>query len=321
MSPPLPTNREERSAPRRLGRLLAWPVWNRDQRRLRAPLRAVLPLASTLFAFAVVQSAVRERFTHPVREPVELLGFAVVLVVGVVGSARLVDRRPIAAYGLSLDRGWWRSFAVGGAIATAANAGTFLVALGAGWATVVGVARTPGVLPFLPAMGVTLAYIAVAAAWEEFVFRGALLKNLAEGADGYVPQWAAIAFALSASSVVFALLHAGKVDHPTQYAYYLVAGLVMGGAYVLTGELSLSVGFHAVYNFTMSAVFGLGVSQRTPELVVLDVVGPDRWIGEEGLAHVGFAVVAGALMLAYVRRRDGHRGIDGRVTRWRPGGK
>lgn len=297
---------------------LTWPVWNRKHRRFRAPLRASLPLVATFLALAIVQAAVGARFDHPIRELVELLGFMGVLVVSVVASARLIDRRPITEYGLSADRQWWRSFTIGGVIATAVNAGTFIVALGVGWATVVGITETPGVVPFLPAMIVTFAYIAVAAAWEEFVLRGTMLKNIAEGAEGYVPRWVAIALAVLLSSVVFAFLHSGKVVHLSQYSYYLVAGLVLGGAYVLTGDLSLSIGFHVFYNFTMSAVFGLGVSQQTPELLVLDVVGPSRWIGEEGLVHVAFAVIGGVLLLAYVYRRDGHLRLDERITRWTP---
>jgi hypothetical protein len=87
---------------------------------------------------------------------------------------------------------------------------------------------------------------------------------------------------------------------------------------VLSGELALPVGFHVWYNFTMTAVFGLGVSQQSPELIALDVVGPAAWIGEEGLAQTGFAIVGGLLLAGYVRWRDGGLGVDDRITRWTP---
>lgn len=284
---------------------LVWPVWIREQKRLRAPLRAVLPLVLTFLALALVQPTLRARFDHPVVEALEAAALAVVLVAAVFLGARLLDRRSVADYGLSLDRRWWRSFAVGGAIATAVNAGTLTLALAAGWATVTGFAAGAGALPFVPAMALVFGYVAVAAAWEEFVFRGAMLQNLAEGIEGYAPRWVAVGVALLASSVVFAVLHGGKVTHLGQYGYYLLAGLVLGGVYVLTGDLALPMGFHACYNFTMSAVFGLGVSQQTPELVVLDLVGPTLWVGEEGLAHVLFAALGGLALLSYVRWRDG----------------
>jgi len=312
-----PTAEQTTPGPFRRGwHYLTLPVWNRDQHRLRAPLRAVLPLVCTFVGLAAVQTAVRAQFVHPWREIVEAVGLAAVLVVGVVLSARLLDRRPVAGYGLSFDRQWWRSLAVGGAIATAVNAGAFAVAVAAGWATVVGFAGGAGALPFPAAMVVVFAYVAVAASWEEFVFRGTMLKNLAEGLDGYVPNWGIVAAAVLVSSVIFAALHGGKVDHVGQYGYYLLAGGIFASVYVLSGDLALPIGFHVFYNVTMSAVFGLGTSQQPPELVVLDLVGPARWVGEEGLVHVVFAAVGGLLLLAYIRQRDGHLGLADGVTQW-----
>lgn len=318
MFPASTTARRVSTALRWSWRLFTWPVWNRRRRRLRAPVRAILPLVITFLALAAVQSAVRAQFDHPVVEPVEAVGLLVVLVGGVLVSARLIDRRPVAEYGLSFDRRWWRSVAVGGAIATAVNAGASAAMLATGWASVAGFAEGSGSLPFWPAMVVVFPYIAVAASWEEFVLRGTMLKNIAEGSDGYLPRWAAVGVAVLVSSLVFAFLHGGKVTHLGQYGYYVVAGVVLGVAYVLTGELALSIGFHVCYNFTMSAVFGLGVTQQTPELVVLDIVGPTRWVGEEGLVHLIFAVLGGVCLVAYVRHRDGSLRLDDGVTRWTP---
>ena len=297
---------------------LIWPVWNDDQRRLRAPLRALVPLVVSFIGLAAVISTTRAQFDHPIREPIELLGLIGVLAGSILISSKLLDRRPLANYGLAIDRGWLRSFAVGGLIATAVNAGTFLVALSVGWITVVDIAGGADELPFLVAMIVTFALTTVAASWEEFVFRGAMLKNLAEGADGLVPRWVAVGLALLGSAGVFAFMHSGKVTGIEGYGYYLLAGLIFGGVYALTGDLGLPMGFHAFYNFSMSAIFGLGVSQRSPELFVLDAGGPTVWIGEEGLLRVIFAAVGGLLLVAYIRWRDGELGIDDRITRWTP---
>ena len=295
---------------------LIWPVWNTEQRRLRAPLRAVLPTVLTLFVLAIIQTAIRARFDHPVRELLEQTGIAVVLLGAVLLSARLIDRRPVSGFGLSFDREWWHSFAVGGIVATGINGGALLVSLGAGWATFAGVMRGSGDLPFVPAMGLVFAYIAFAAAWEEFILRGALLTNLAEGANGLVSRRLATGLAVILSTLVFAFLHGGKITHVSQYRYYLIAGLVLSVVYVLTGELARSIGFHVFYNFTQSAIFGLGHSQRTPELIAVDIVGPSRWIGEEGLVFVGFAVLGGLLLVAYIRWRDGQLELDDRVPNY-----
>jgi membrane protease YdiL (CAAX protease family) len=267
---------------------------------------------------AAIITTVRPRFSHPIREPLELLGFVALLGGGIVVSAKVLDRRPIAEYGLSVDREWIRSFAVGGLIGTVVNAGTFLVALGAGWITVVDFVGGAGDNPFPVAMVLAFALTAVAASWEEFVFRGAMLKNLAEGADGYVPRWAAVGLALVGSTVVFAFMHSGKVTSLHGYGYYLLAGVIFGVVYALTGDLGLPMGFHAFYNFSMSAFFGLGVTQQSPELIVTSVCGPTFLIGEEGLLRVIFAAVGGLLLVGYIRWRDGQLSIDDSITQWTP---
>ena len=304
----LPTTLRERSLQ------LLWPVWNTEQHRLRAPLRALLPTVLTFMLLAILQAAIRARFDHPVRELLELTGIAVVLVGAVLLGARVIDRRLVSGFGLSFDREWWHSFAVGGLVATVINGGALIVSLGAGWATFVGVMRGSGDLPFLPAMGLVFAYIAFAAAWEEFILRGAMVTNLAEGATEVVSRRLAVGLAVTLSTLAFAFLHGGKVTHFSQYGYYLIAGLVLSGVYVLTGELALSIGFHVFYNFTQSAIFGLGHSQRTPELLAVDIVGPALWVGEEGLVFVGFAILGGLLLAAYIYRRDGTLELDDRIT-------
>ena len=319
MSAQLPTDRSVSSVVRDGWRLLSWPVWNREDRRLRAPIRAVFPLIATFFAFFPIQKAVRGQFDgKTVVGSMESAGLLAVLLGAVVISARVLDRRPVREYGFAFDRDWLRSFAVGGAIATVANAGTLLVALAAGWVSVTGFIGGSGPVPFLPALLVVFIYIAVAASWEEFIMRGGMLKNLAEGADGYLPRWAAVGLAVLGSSAVFAFLHSGKITHPSQAGYYLIAGLVLGGIYVFSGDLALPIGFHVFYNFTMGSVFGLGVSQDSPEVVMLDVVGPAFWIGEEGMARVVFAVVGGMLLFAYVRWRDGGLRLSDQITQWTP---
>ncbi len=297
---------------------LTWPVWNHETHRLRAPLRAILPALLTFVALGILQTVIGPRFKHPVAEIVQMIGWVLVLAGGVFVTARVIDRRPIAEYGLSVDSEWGRSFAVGGLVGLVVNAGTLVVALAAGWVTISGFTSGSGALPFVPAFLVAFGLTALAAMWEEFIFRGTILKNLAEGGSKYLPQWATVGLAFVISSLIFAAVHSGKIVHISQAGYYLVAGLVFGSVYILSGDLALPMGFHIFYNFTMAAVFGLGVSQQTPELIVVDVVGPTVWIGEEGVARVIFALVGGVLLLVYVRWRDGHLRIHDRIPQWTP---
>jgi membrane protease YdiL (CAAX protease family) len=246
------------------------------------------------------------------------MGFTVTLVAGILVAARAIDHRPVDEYGFTVDREWWKSVAVGGTIAVVVNAGALGVSLYTGWASVSGFSETPGVLPFVAAVIITFALIAVAAIWEEFVFRGVMLKNFAEGGVGYFGRQPSVLLATLLSTLIFTASHGGKVTHVSQYSYYAIAGLLFGGVYVLTGDLSLPIGFHVFYNFSQG-LFGLGVSQVTPELVVLDLVGPTRWVGEEGLVHILFAILGGLLLLTYIRWRDGSIQVHERVTRWSAG--
>ena len=294
---------------------LAWPVWHSEQQRLRAPFRAILPLVISFIGLAVILSTIRAQFEHPMREVVELLGLTTVLGGSMLISSKLLDRHPLAEYGLVVDRTWLQSFVVGGLIATAVNTGTFLVALAAGWITVVDIAGGAGELPFVAAVVVTFGLTTIAAAWEEFIFRGTMLKNVGAGAGGYVPQWAAVTLALAVSTGVFAFMHSSKVSSPSAYGYYLLAGLIFGCVYVLSGDLSLPMGFHAFYNFSMSVLFGLGVSQRSPELFVLNVGGPAVWVGEEGILRGVFAAIGGLLLVGYIWWHNGSLGVDDRIVR------
>ena len=96
-------------------------------------------------------------------------------------------------------------------------------------------------------MLLVLVYIGVLASWEEFIFRGAMLKNLAEGADGYVPQWAAAGLAIVVSTVIFALLHGGKISDPLAYGYYMVAGLIAFALVVFASYLGTKLALRSYF--------------------------------------------------------------------------
>lgn len=295
-------------------RQLLWPVWSAEQRRLSTPLRALLASVLAFLLLAMLQTMLRAGFDHPERAYLGLTGSVVVLVGAVLLIGRVIDRRPVSKFGLSFDREWWCAFVVGGIGTTAINGDVLVVMLGADWATFIGVFRGSGDLPFVPAMVLVVGYTAFKATWEEFILRGATVKNLAEGSNGFVPRWIAVGLTVTLSTLVFALLHRTKVTHFSQYRYYLIAGLVLNCVCVLTGGLALSSGIHVFYDFTQNAIFGLGHSQQTPELFAVDIVELSRWVGEERLVFVGFAVLGGLLLIAYLRSRDGAVELDYRVT-------
>ncbi|PSQ44514.1 hypothetical protein BRD17_03965 [Halobacteriales archaeon SW_7_68_16] len=100
------------------------------------------------------------------------------------------------------------------------------------------------------------------------------------------------------------------------YGSFLAAG------YLLTGRLAVPVGFHVAWNFSVSSVFGFPVSGvRTPAtLVAVDVTGPavvtgGRFGPEAGLVSLVPLAVGTAVLVAWVRHREGGLRIDTAIVR------
>ncbi len=113
-------------------------LWNTNQERPRATWRvaafAVAWLAVLFAALAlahVLLSGLDEVYATPLTTLLHLLLFGV-LVLRLLG-ARLLDRRPLADYGLHLGRGWWLDLGAGAAPATLLLGGIFAVELAMGW--------------------------------------------------------------------------------------------------------------------------------------------------------------------------------------------
>ena len=102
-------------------------------------------------------------------------------------------------------------------------------------------------------------------AYEEPVFRGYQLKNIAEGFNfGRLSGRNAVFLGWIISSILFGLLHAAN-PRATAYTTFKITlgGLFLGLPLMLTGELALSIGIHVAWNFLQGNVFGFPVSGNT----------------------------------------------------------
>lgn len=227
-------------------------------------------------------------------------------------AGRFLDRRPFADFGFHLGVGWWRDLAAGLFLGALLMTAIFLVERAAGWITVTDtlVGAHPGwpfVLDMLFPVG---AYICVGVQ-EELMFRGYLLRNMAEG----MRRWTrgatqALLLAWLLSSLLFGLAH-GLNPHTSLVSSInlVLAGIFLGVGYVLTGELALPIGLHIAWNLFQGNVYGFPVSGMDIHMAsVLEIEqgGPDLWTGgafgpEAGLLGV-LAMLAGcALTLLWVR--------------------
>lgn len=124
-------------------------------------------------------------------------------------------------------------------VAVAAVLGVYRVF---GWGTL------EGWLPFFMAGGVVAGFV------EEVIFRGILFRWIEE----FAGSWAA----LVVSSALFGLAHWANPNATpfSSIAIAIEAGILLGGAYMLTRSLWLAIGIHAGWNLTQGLVFDVSVS-------------------------------------------------------------
>ncbi|HEY0786097.1 MAG TPA: type II CAAX endopeptidase family protein [Acidobacteriaceae bacterium] len=225
-----------------------------------------------------------------------LLGFAGM---GLVGQHQ---RQPLAAMGLVFRPGWRSEFALGSVLGWAGILATVLpVALFGG--LLVHFDLSLHQVLFLVVDGVVLA---VASLTEEVLFRGYPFQRLIEATGPF--------FAVVIMALAFAAVHRQNPGVSTAgMVTTLLAGWLLGLAYLRTRALWVGWGFHFAWNASTCLLFGLPVSGVTlfSPVVTTYTRGP-MWLtgagyGPEGSA-VTLVVMLGLLVaLARVTRELRHR--------------
>ncbi|MFL6765370.1 MAG: CPBP family intramembrane glutamic endopeptidase [Sphingomicrobium sp.] len=137
--------------------------------------------------------------------------------------------------------------------------------------------------------GVLLALIASAILpgfMEELLFRGIIQRFLEE----LLGSWGGLALA----SLAFGFAHYFNPDATARACLWIAleAGVLLGGAYMLTRSLWLPTGLHAAWNFTQGAVFGVPISgSPATGLVRATLSGPEL------LSGGGFGLEASVIAL------------------------
>jgi len=313
-------------------RRLQWLVWNRAERRLRAPWRM---LVGTVFFFLVAVA------TLLVLGPVALafgieffIGFgpttqplAVNAVLGVVVTAAIVpvgwflDRRRLADYGLGVDRQWLVDCGVGFLIGAAAMTAVVLFGMAGGWIAVVGVQPSADSLGLF---GLLVTIFVIVGIYEELLIRGYLLTNLAEGFRYFevVGHRTAVALATLLSSGVFGGLHLANPNATLLSTTVIsAAGVMLALGYLYTGELAIPIGVHITWNVFQGLVYGLPVSGiELPVTIVATTSQPPTVVSggafgpEAGLLGLFGVAVAAFGILVYSRYQYGMVGVVPQVS-------
>lgn len=310
--------------------LLTLPFWNERERRLRAPLRIALQVAM-LLAVSPVLLGVHRRMHAARAEHLEgtfafgsvaLVGALVVLFTVWVAS-RFLDRRSLEHLGLHGDRSFWVDAGFGFVLGGLLMAGIFAAEQVFGWAEY-RLAPELGDAPRLAYVPVVLLVFIAVGVYEEVLFRGYYLTNLAEGLES---RWLrgplAVLAATFLSSIAFGVMHAGNPQATAiSTGNIILAGLMLAVGYVSTGRLAIPIGLHVAWNFFQN-LFGMPVSGLTElfpgSLLMRHPVGP-TWVtggafGPEAGATGIVAMLVGTLLtLAWVRARHRRLGVDASIA-------
>jgi len=308
------------------------PFFNAQERRLRAFWRLLLQLVLFVITVLIIGRLTLGVFSLLGGETEVLaesaLAFAagigislVAAIISVWPAARFFDRRPLPGLGLRLDLNWWLDLGFGLSLGALLMTAIFLAELSAGWVTVTGAFEAVGGGPFFPAVLAPLVIFLLVGFYEELIYRGYQITNLAEGLNypGLGGPKGAVVLALMISSAIFGLGHLLNPNATIVSTMNIAfAGLVLGVGYVLTGRLAIGIGFHITWNFFQNTVFGFPVSgieplgatfisieQGGPRVFTGDIFGP-----EAGLIGVFALLVGGLLIALWVRVRSGKTAIE-----------
>ncbi|NTV36703.1 MAG: CPBP family intramembrane metalloprotease, partial [Anaerolineaceae bacterium] len=255
-------------------------------------------------------------FTTPISGMLTYLGLLLGILASTWLAGRFFDKRDYVDFGLHFELQWFKDLAAG--ILT----GALLMALVFGVEFIFGFVKITGTLyssrptiSFGTGFAEMLFLFFCVGIYEELFFRGYLIKNLAEGfRSKRFSNRTTILIAYLISSVVFAAAHMSNVAFNFQALINLIlAGFLLGLAYIWTGELAFPIGLHMAWNFFQGPVFGFQVSGTIPTetLLATQVIGPE-WVtggafgpegGLIGSAAILFGIFVIFLYHKYIRKQ------------------
>jgi hypothetical protein len=261
------------------------------------PLVAML-IAVLLYACAASLSVLTERLLPPMSAD-QKIPIDVLINVGLLLATYKLAIRHLGEYprdDLSAHHAV-RNLALGvlgGALLMGAIVGT---ASALGLYRIVGCCSTGLIVRDLLQAGVLAAFA------EELLFRGILFRWTEE----FAGSWAALVI----SSVLFGLVHIANPNSSLIATSFIAieAGVLLGGAYMLTRSLWAPIGLHAAWNFTQGYIFDVPVS-GVPEngLVQAKLSGPALLSGgqfglEASVLALVIATAAGVGLVIVAARR------------------
>ena len=133
--------------------------------------------------------------------------------------------------------------------------------------------------------------------WEELVFRGYILQNMAEGMGMKV--------AVLISCLLYGLIHAANPNAGLlSTAIIVLFGYLRIYGYLITGQLWLSFGMHAGWNFFQATVFGYAASGHAEDWTLLTHdTAADSWLSGGAFGPEASVITVPVVVLALFAMR------------------
>jgi membrane protease YdiL (CAAX protease family) len=292
-------------------------VWNSKEHRLRALIRILIQILFMFFltgfsafifvpVFRISQLTGNTILMNTVSSLSSLFG----ILVSVWISGRFLDHRGFREYGFHFDSNWWRDFSFGIFLGAFLMTGIFIAELSAGWINIKGTfaAQTEG-MAFSDGLTLALLLFICVGIQEELLFRGYLLRNIAEGLNfPKIRETIALILSWSLTSIIFGLSHIANPNASLTSTFYIIlAGIFLGLGFVLTGELAIPIGLHISWNLFQGIIFGFPVSGLKPFVSIFQTSqsGPILWTGgafgpEAGLIGVVAIIIGSGIIIVWV---------------------
>jgi membrane protease YdiL (CAAX protease family) len=263
--------------------------WNPAENRPRAIIRLIIfvivlvfcSFAITMLFYTLFSSAMTgdSTTTQPLSNGafvfmmvIQLILYLAPLVVTLWFMAKYIDRRPLKDFGFQFGRTWWRDLAFGLSLGAALMSLVFflerILKLTFFYPSTIN-KITP--IPFWLGFIVEIFFYISVAFYEEALVRGYLMKNVSEGAGfGKLSSKVAIIIGWVLTAIVFGYLHQGSgVFTALSLINLILLGLLLGAAYMLTGNLALPIGIHTTWNLFQGSIFGFPVSGTVASISLL----------------------------------------------------
>ncbi|MBK6721709.1 MAG: CPBP family intramembrane metalloprotease [Acidobacteria bacterium] len=183
-----------------------------------------------------------------------------------------LESLPISALGASFTTGWLRHLLIGVGLGSVTLIIAVLIALAGGLRFSIN--HEISLQPLLIGLATSFLVLAVAAAFEEVLFRGYIFQTLVRSDLA----WLAIVL----TSVGFGFAH---FYNPTasvfSIANTMLAGVWFGLAYLKTRDLWFVWGLHFAWNWVQGAVFGIeisGLRNLTPVSILTEIDPGPAWL-------------------------------------------